>query len=452
MVDFNQSNDNTLDLLDSLVKSAVKAGADAADAVAIEGSSRGVSWLDGKLEDVEGSEGEDIGLRVMIGKRQAIVSSSDRRPDRLSEIVQRTIDMARAVPEDDYCGLAPTDRLAKAPFQDLELYDDTHVSATQLREIAAECEDAARAVKGVTKSGGAGASAGTYKIALATSHGFAGSYKGSSFSASVSVVAGDGTAMERDYDHTSARFYADLKSAADVGKSAGERAVRRLNPSKLSSGQMSVVFDPRAGNSLLGHFAGAVNGTSVARGSSFLKDAMGDQIFAPNVTIVDDPFMKRGLASKLFDGEGVSVRCQNLVEAGVLKTWTLNSAAARQLGLDVTGHATRGTSGTPGIGTSNLYMQAGEISPTELLADIQDGLYITELIGMGVNGVTGDYSRGASGFRIQGGEVTDSVSEITIASTLQEMFKNITPADDLTFEYGINVPTLRIDGMMIAGS
>ena len=445
-------SDSTLDILDDLVQRAKKAGADAADAVAVDATSKGVSWLDGKLEDVDGSEGEDIGLRVMIGKRQAIVSTSDRSARSLEALVARTIEMAKAVPEDPYCGLAPEDKLAHAPFAELDLYDDTDVSADHLREMAAECEDAARAVKGVTQSGGAGAGSSSWAISLVTSHGFSGHYKGSSFSTSVSVVAGTGTAMERDYDHTNARFLADLDSPAAVGRSAGERAVKRLNPTQLASGTMPVVFDPRAGNSLLGHFTGAINGTSVARGSSFLKDHLHQQVFADGIDIIDDPLIKRGLKSKLFDGEGIRVGKSCLIEDGTLTTWTLNSAAARQLGMTVTGHATRGTSGTPGIGTSNLYMAASDVSPSALIADIKDGLYVTELIGMGVNGVTGDYSRGAAGFRIENGEITSSVSEITIASNLKDMFMNMVAADNLEFRYGINVPTIRIDGMMVAGA
>lgn len=442
----------TLSLLDDLVQAARKQGADAADAVAVEARSRGVSWRDGKLEDVEGSEGEDIGLRVMIGQQQAMVSTSDRRPDSLKNLVARTISMARAVPEDEYCGLAPEDKLHTGPTAELELYDPTEVSSVTLREMAAEAEEAARSVEGVTNSDGAGASASNWAIALVTSHGFSGHYRGSSFSTSVSALAGSGTGMERDYEFTSARHFADLMKPHDVGIAAGNKAVLRLGPSKIDSGQMTVVFDPREAKSLLGHFSGAISGTSVARGTSFLKDLLGEAVFSDRVTIVDDPLRVRGLASKLFDGEGVRVARTKLVEGGILKTWMLNSATARQLNMDVTGHASRGTSSAPGIATSNLYMAAGDISPADLMADIKDGLYVTELIGMGVNGVTGDYSRGAAGFRIRDGKLAESVSEITIAGNLKDMFKALVPASDLTFKYGTNAPTVRIDGMMIAGA
>lgn len=443
---------DTLSLLDDLVKSALKAGADAADAVAVDARSRGISWRDGQMEDVEGSEGEDIGLRVLIGKQQAMVSTSDRRGDSLKNLVSRTVSMAKAVPEDEYCGLAPEDRLHTGPFAELDLYDPTEVSAATLGDMARDAEDAARSVKGVTNSDGAGAGASSWAISLVTSHGFSGHYKGSSFSASVSAVAGEGTGMERDYEFTSARHFSDLVSCESVGRAAGERAVSRLNPAKIDSGKMTVVFDPRESKSLLGHFSGAISGSSVARGTSFLKDMLGDQIFADNVDIIDDPLRVRGLSSKLFDGEGVRVCKSSLVKDGVLTSWMLNSATARQLGMDVTGHASRGTSSAPGISSSNLYMSAGTLSPADLMADIEDGFYITELIGMGVNAVTGDYSRGAAGFRIRGGELAEPVSEVTIAGNLKDMFRRLVPASDLEFKYGTNAPTVRIDGMMIAGA
>ncbi|TNE63857.1 MAG: TldD/PmbA family protein [Alphaproteobacteria bacterium] len=444
--------DTSLELLNDLVAAAMKGGADAADAVAVEATSRGVSWREGKLEDVEGSEGEDIGLRVLIGKKQAMVSTSDRRPQSLKALVDRTLAMARAVPEDEYCGLAPEEALHTGPLAELDLYDDTDVSADTLADLAREAEDAALSVKGVTNNAGAGASAGSWAIALATSHGFAGAYKGSSFSVSISAVAGEGTAMERDYDSSSTRHFANLESATAVGRSAGERAVARLGAGRMKSGKLPVVFDPRVSRSMLGHFAGAITGTSVARGTSFLKDAMETEIFAPGVSIIDDPLRVRGLASHQFDGEGVRVQKTALVENGVLKTWLLNSAAARQLGLPVTGHASRGTSSAPGISTSNLYFAPGAMSPAELMDDIEDGIYVTELIGMGVNGVTGDYSRGAAGFRIEKGRITSPVSEITIAGNLKTMFKHLVPASDLEFRYGTNAPTVRIDGMMVAGA
>ncbi|MFC3052809.1 TldD/PmbA family protein [Kordiimonas pumila] len=442
----------TLETLHDLVNAAQKAGADAADAVAVDARSRGVSWRNGQMEDVEGSEGEDIGLRVMFGQKQAMVSTSDRRPANLKELVERTVAMARAVPEDEYCGLAPKEALAHGPFPDLDLYDDTDISADQLKELAQIAEDAVYSVKGVTNSGGAGASAGSYAISLITSHGFEGHYQGSSFSISATAVAGTGTAMERDYDYTSKRHFADMANAADIGKKAGDLAVGRLNPAKAKSGRMPLVFAPRVANSLLGHFVGAISGTAVARGTSFLKDKMGKPVFNPAITVTDDPLIKRGISSKVFDGEGVAVSRQNLVENGVLKSWILNSASARQLGLAVTGHASRGTSSAPGISTTNLYIAPGDLSPSALMADIKEGIYITDLIGMGVNGVTGDYSRGAAGFMIRDGVIAEAVSEFTIAGNLKEMFMELQVSSDLVMQYGTNAPTSRIDGMMVAGA
>ena len=442
----------TLGLLEDLIGQALRAGASAADAVAVDSVSTAVSWRNGRLEDVEGSEGEDIGLRVFFGHRQAVASTSDRRADSLNDLVERTVTMAKAVPEDPYCGLAPEERLFKAPLPELDLRDDTDISPETLKTLAARAEDAARAVEGVTNAEGAGASAGRGRVSLVTSHGVAATYGGTSFSVSVAAVAGSGTGMERDYDMSSARFLADLEDAAHVGTRAGERAVRRLNPTKPESAAMPVVFDPRAAATLLGHFAGAISGASVARGTSFLKDRMGETVFAPGITIIDDPLRKRGLRSRPIDGEGVGVRTTRLIDDGVLTGWLLNSATARQLGLEVTGHATRGTGGPPGAGTSNLYMAAGPQSPEALIGDIADGFYVTELIGMGVNPVTGDYSRGAAGFRILQGELAGAVSEVTIAGTLQAMFREMTPASDLEFRTSINAPTVRVDGMTVAGA
>lgn len=441
----------TLAILNDLIDAAKKAGADAADAVAVEASSKSASWRGGKLEDVDGSEGEDIGLRVLIGKRQAMVSSSDRSAVALKALVTRTIDMAKAVPEDPYCGLAPEEQLFQGPVPDLELADSTEISAETLLEWATAAEDAARAVDGVSNSDGAGASSGSWGLAMATSHGFSGHYRGTSCSISVSAIAGQGTGMERDYDYDSARFASDLRGASDIGRIAGEKAVARLNAGRLNSGTMPVVFDPRVGNSLLGHFAGAINGGSIARGTSFLKDKMGSAVFPSGIQIIDDPLKMRGQKSRPFDGEGLACNKTHFIKDGVLQSWTLNSATARQLGLTATGHASRGTSGAPGISHSNLYMKPGKVSPSDLIADIKDGFYVTELIGMGVNGVTGDYSRGAAGFRIENGQITTPISEVTIASNLIDMFARLIAANDLTFKYGTDVPTLRIDDMSIAG-
>lgn len=443
---------SALDLASMLVERARHAGAEAAEVLVAESASLSVSWRLGKLEDVERSEGRDIGLRVFIGKKQATVSSTDTSEAALQPMIERAVAMARAAPEDPWCGLADKALLAR-DWPDLDIEDKTpSLSAEELAALAAEAEEAALAVKGVTNSGGASAGTGRSTATLVTSAGFAGTYAGTSSSFSCSVLAGEGTAMERDYDYSSMRHKADLERPAEIGRRAGEKAVRRLHPRKVSSQAVPVVYDPRVSGGLIGHFAGAISGSAIARGTSFLKKAMGQRIFPESISIVDDPHMKRGLRSKPFDGEGVANRRMTLVEDGVLTTWLLDTATARQLGLESTGHAARGTGGPPSPSTTNLYMEAGCLTVKELIADIRVGLYITELIGMGVNGVTGDYSRGASGFWIENGEIAYPVSEITVAGNLKDMFLNMTPADDLEFRYGTNAPTIRVEGMTIAGT
>lgn len=446
------ATETVLDIAAMLVERARKAGAEAAEAVVLEGTSLGVSWRLRKLEDVERSEGRDVGLRVFIGKKQASVSSTDLSEAALAPMIERAVAMARVAPDDPWCGLADPAFLAR-DWPDLDIEDKTpQPSAEALAAIAAEAEEAALAVPGVTNSSGAGASFGRSGVALVTSGGFAGAYAGTSSSFSCSVLAGEGTTMERDYEFSSKRHAADLENAADVGRRAGEKAVRRLNPRKVKSQAVSIVYDPRVSGGLVGHFASAISGSAIARGTSFLKKEMGKPVFAKGISIVDDPHMKRGLRSKPFDGEGVKNRRMPLIEDGVLTTWLLDSATARQLGLETTGHAARGTGGPPSPSTTNLYMEAGCLSVKELIADIKQGIYVTELIGMGVNGVTGDYSRGASGFWIENGEIAYPVSEITVAGNLREMFLNMTPAADLEFRYGTNAPTIRVEGMTVAGS
>ncbi len=312
-------------------------------------------------------------------------------------------------------------------------------------------EEAARGVPGVTNSEGAEGGWGRSAVALAASNGFRRGYAGSHSSLSVSVVAGNGTAMERDYDFTSAVYGSDLEDPAVVGRRAGERAVKRLNPRKAATARVPVVFDPRVANSLLGHLAGAINGAGIARGISFLKDKLGERVFPAGIDVIDDPHRRRGLGSRPFDGEGLPNRRLALVEDGILRSWILDLRSARQLGLKSTAHAARGTSSPPSPSTTNLHLAPGKLSPRELMADIESGFYCTELIGFGVNNVTGDYSRGAAGFWIERGEIAYPVSEITIAGNLKEMFLHLTPADDLAFRYRTNAPTLRVEGMTVAG-
>jgi len=355
------------------------------------------------------------------------------------------------VPEDPYCGLADAGQLAKT-WPQLDLCDNTEASEQQLTDLVRAAEDAARNVKGVTNSEGAEAGYGRSEVALATSHGFSGAYATSSFGLSVSVLAGTGTGMERDYDYSSTVYFADLDDPVKLGKSAGERAVKRLNPKKPKTASLPVVFDPRISNSIVGHFVGAINGVGIARGTSFLKDYLGKDVFAAGIDILDDPHRARGARSRPFDGEGLPTTAKKLADNGRLTTWLLDCRSARQLGLVSNGHATRGTSGPPSPSASNVHMAAGKVSRKDLIGAIKEGFYVTELIGSGVNGVTGDYSRGAAGFWIENGEIAYPVSELTIAGNLKDIFKAVTPADDLVFKYGTNAPTLRIDGMTIAGA
>jgi PmbA protein len=438
-------------ILGTLLDAAKRAGADAADALLVESVSASVSYRLGKLEDVERSESADLGLRVFVGQKVAFVSSSDFSDDAIAALPGRALTMARLAPEDKFAGLAPQDRLARV-IPELDLEDRNEPAPETLVDWARDTEGAGMAVPGVTNSEGGGASYSRSAIALATSSGFSGGYAGTSVSIGVAVLAGEGTGMERDYDHASARHVSDLRGAAEIGKSAGERAVARLNPRKVKSQSVPVIFDPRESSGLLGHFSGAISGAAIARGVSFLKDRMGAEIFKSSISIIDDPHRPRGLRSKPFDGEGVANRRRAFIDKGVLTSWILECASARQLGLETTGHAARGTGGPPMPSSTNLYMEAGSLSPAELMADIKQGFYVTELMGMGVNGVTGDYSRGAAGFWIENGQIAFPVSEVTIAGNLKDMFLELTQASDLEFRYGINAPTCRVEGMTIAGS
>ena len=438
-------------LLADLMKWAKVAGADLADALYVNGESISVAQRMGKREKLESSEGRDLGLRVFVGQRQAFVSSTDFAPAAMRILAERAVDMARAVPEDPVCGLAPEELLARR-WPDLDLSDKRRPSARSLLAMAEEAEDAARAVKGVTNSEGAEASWGRSSVVLAASNGFSGSYRRSGFSLSCAVLGGEGTAMERDYEWSSAVHFEDLMAPARVGRNAGKFVVRRLNPRKAQSARVPVVYDRRVSGGLIGHLASAINGRAVARGTSFLKDKMGERIFAHGIRILDNPLRKRGLGSRPFDAEGLPTRRYAVIDDGHLTTWLLDLAAARQLKLKPTGHAARGVSGPPSPTTSNFYLERGTLSVDELIGDIKSGLFITDLIGFGVNGVTGDYSRGASGFWIDNGKLAWPVSGITVAGNLKDMFLNMVPAKDLEFKGSTNAPTVRIEGLTVAGS
>lgn len=446
------SPENARRIAESLLERGIAAGATAADALCVADRSAGVEVRLGELENVQRSEGESIGLRLFEGRRSATTASSDLSDEALGTLVERCLAMAREAPEDPFAGLAPPELLHHGELPELDSEDLREPEPTELRARALEGEKAALAVAGVTNSSGAGASATATTLALATSGGFSGAYRVTGNSCSVTVVAGQGAAMQRDHDWHSARHEEDLESAASIGQRAGERAAARLNPRRPKPGKYPILFDPRVSSSLLGHLAGAISGSSIARKTSFLQDKLGEIIFAKGVAIVDDPLRLRGLRSRPFDAEGVRVSRQELVSNGVLSSWIAESASARQLGIQPTGHAARGVGGAPSAAPSNLYMDAGSRSREDLLSAFPEAVLIVELIGQGVNGVTGDYSRGAVGFMVRGGEIAEPVAEITIASNLIDMFATLEPASDLEFRRGIDAPTILVPEMTVASA
>ena len=441
---------SSLNLMQDLLTRAKAAGADAADAILIAGTSVSVQRRLGQTEHLERSEARDVGLRVFLGQRSAIVSSTAVDPAGFRALAERAVAMARVVPEDPYGGLA--ERMAPPEAVALDMEDASEPDAATLLARASLAEEAALAVAGVTNSEGSEAGYGRTEVVLVTSAGFAGQYARTSHSVSATALAGAGTDMQRDYDYSSAVHLADLEDAAAIGRVAGEKAVARLNPTRPRTAKLSVVYDPRVSSSLLGHLMGAINGASIVRGTSFLKDKLNARIFAPGIQVHDDPRRVRGLRSRPFDAEGVPTASHHIIRDGVLTTWLMESRSARQLGLSSTGNAVRGTGGPPGASASNLFMAPGPLSPAELMADIKEGLYITEMMGSAVNGITGDYSRGASGFMIRDGVLAEAVAEITIAGNLLEMFMHLTPANDLRLRRGTDAPTIRIDGLTLAGA
>lgn len=430
-----------------LVAQARRAGADAADVVVVRGTALAVEVRDGRVEETERSESDDLALRVFVGRRFASVSTN--APSEAASLVERAVAMARHAPEDPYAGLASPETLARS-FPDLDLVDPVAPTAEMLTETALAAEAAMREVSGVSRSGGASASWSLGGMVLATSDGFAGAYLGSRHGRSAMAVAGEGTGMERDYWSSSAVHLEDVEDAAAVGRRAGERAVRRVSPRQVETQTATVVYEPRAAASLVRALAGAANGASIARGTSFLKDRRGERVFASGIRITDDPTRRRGLASRPFDGEGVAGQPFALVDDGVLAEWLLDGATARELGLVSNGRAARGA-GSPSPSSTNLTLEPGRIAPRDLLAQVGSGLYVTDLIGHGANLVTGDYSLGAAGYWIENGEIGGPVSEITIAGNLGEMFARMVVADDLEFRSATNAPTIAIEGMTIAG-
>lgn len=439
---------NLLERASQLVDLAKAAGADEADAVVVRSRSQSVGVRLGKVESTESSESDDFSLRVFVGRRVASVSANPGFD--LKTLAERAVAMAKVSPEDPYACLADKDKLASS-YADLDLYDPTEVSSDQLKEAALAMEEAALSVKGVSNSSGAGASAGMGGLVLATSHGFTGAYSASRFGRSVSVIGGEGTKMERDYDYDSTLYYADLESPELIGRRAGERVVARLNPRQVdTASNVTVVYDARVARGFASTIAGAINGASVARKSSFLWDKMGEQILSSKITITDDPQIIRGPSSRPFDGEGVAGKKLTMIENGVLKEWFLSTAIGREIGFETNGRGVRGGTSV-GAASTNLVLEPGELSPEELIAEVGNGFYVTELIGHGSNLLTGEFSCGASGFWIENGKKTFAVSEVTIASNLKDMFMRVTPANDVDRSYGTAAPTLAIEGMTIAG-
>lgn len=444
-------SDNIKNNLEHALELARKTGADSAEAAYASSRSVSASVRLGKSEGLERSESEAIAVRIFFGQRQAVASSSDLSAKALETLVARVAAMAKAAPEDKYARLASRDELARN-FADLDLFDADEPATEKLQKMALATEDAAMAVDGISNSEGADASYSQSIRAKITSNGFYNEYKGSGFGLSVSVLAGTGGDMQRDYAYSSTRHGADLKPPAEIGAEAAERTLRRLHPKKISTCNVPVVFDPRVGRQIVANFCSAINGAAIARGTSFLKNHLGKKIFPDAVSIIDNPLLKRGLASRPCDSEGIAAEKMNLVQDGILQSWLLDIATAAQLGLKTTGHASQSLGGTPSPAPSNLHLTAGSQSRDELLKNIGTGLYVSETFGMGVNLVTGDYSQGASGFWIENGIITYPVNEITIAGHLLEMFANLTAADDLDFRYSINAPTFSVGTMKVAGA
>ena len=442
-MNFEETAQNIIDL-------TLKAGASDCDVVLAKSYGKSISCRFQKIEDLDESNEKTIGIRALVDQRQAFVSSSDIESDNIDKLVSKCVEMAKLAPIDDTAVLGDSSMFEHDAI-DLDLFEKDEVDTEKLIDAVKECEDAALSVKGITNSEGAGASTSKGEFYLATSNGFQGGYQSSSSSVSCSVLAGQGQDMERDYEYAVKRHSTDLPSAKGIGLSAAKKTLKRLNAKKISSTKLPVVFDKRISNDLLGYLASSISGTSIARGTSFLKDSLGKQIFNKDVTIIDDPAINRGLGSKPFDGEGIKVKKRELVTNGKLNTWILNTSTAKKLGLKTTGNASRSVSSPPGVSTSNLYMTNGLKSYDDILSSISYGFYATELIGMGVNLVTGDYSMGASGMLIEKGEITHAVSEVTIASNLKEIFMNLSAAHDLEFKYRTNAPTVLIESMTLAG-
>ncbi len=441
------------DLSQQLLKMAKSAGADAADVLAVDGRSVSIDVLGGKLEHAERSEGLEVGLRVMVGQRQACVSSSLIDPDTLQNMAERAVFMASEAPEDPHIGLADAAQLSQiTDAAALDLYDASDEPEAQaLEEDAKRAEAAALAVNGVSQVQSASAGYGTRRIHLAASNGFAGGYQRSSRSTSCVAITGEGTAMERDYFGEARIYQADLPDAADIGRIAGERTVKRAGARKPKTGAYPVIFDERVASSLISHLLSAANGAMIARGSSWLMDAMGEMVLPKGLDLIEDPHRVRISGSKPFDAEGLATAKRDIIKDGVLQSWTLDLANARKLGMQSTSSAARGTSSPPSPSISNISLTPGDMTLDEMLKDMGTGLLVTSMIGSTINPNTGDYSRGASGFWVENGERAYPVNECTLAGNLRDMLRTIRPANDARPHLSRVVPSLAVEGLILAG-
>jgi len=441
------------DMAKALILAAKGAGADAADALVVQGQSVSIGVRAGELEQAERAEGIDLGLRVLIGQRQAIVSFSDANPDLFDGMAERAVAMAREAPVDPYIGLADPDQLAKnRDAAALEMFDPAAApSPAELQDDALRCEAAALAVNGISQVSASGAGYGAQTLHLEMSNGFSGGYQRSSRSTSCVAITGSGTDMERDYAGESRIFQADLPSPEEIGQLAGERTIARAGARKPKTGAYPVVFDERVSGALIGHLLTAVNGASVARGSSWLRDKLGQQVLPCGMSIVEDPHRARIAGSKPFDGEGLATARRMIVEDGVLQGWTLDLASARKLGMTSTANASRGTGSAPAPSIGNIELSAGGKTRDELLVEMGTGLLITSMIGSSINPTTGDYSRGASGFWVEGGEIKFPVNECTVAGNLHEMLAGIVVANDGQPHLSRVVPSILVQGLILAG-
>ncbi|MEP1355603.1 MAG: TldD/PmbA family protein [Tateyamaria sp.] len=445
---------NLSSLTARLIEAAKSAGADASDAVAIQGTSVSVDVREGALEQAERSEGIDLGLRVFVGQKQANVSSSDTSDRTVEEMAARAVAMAQEAPDDPYAGLAAPDQLASDwDMAALELYDDTpEPSAADLQHDALEAEAAAMAVQGVEQVQQATGAYGARDIWLAASNGFSGGYRRTDRALSCVAIAGTGAGMERDYDGDSRIFQSDVRAAADIGQNAGTRAVERVGARKPPTGAYPVLFDERISSSLIGHLLAAANGSSVARGASWLRDLLGQQVLPKGLNLIEDPHRPRTTGTRPFDAEGLPTRRRAIVEDGVLTGWTLDLATGRKLGMPSTGNAARGTASPPSPSTWNVTLDSGTVSRADLIRDMGTGLLVTSMIGSTINPNTGDYSRGAAGIWVENGELTYPVNECTIAGSLRDMLRAMVPANDARTHLSRVVPSLLVSGMTLAGS